>query len=364
MRILIIKLSSIGDVVHTLPSLYALRKGLDGTGMRVEIDWLVEEAASSILTDHPMIDNLIIVKNRGWKTNRGANIKTVKYLRSRRYDIVLDFQGLAKSGIWVLLSKGRKKIGFSNAREMSSVFLNDKIKPIKGTEHAVDRYLRLARHAVGHTAVGARAAAKLNAEVEFPMPDMAGPAEDVLKLLKKHGLARASKSKKFFAIVPHARWATKLWGDEAFVEFARNAIERYDMDAVLIGSAGDKAALDSMRTRIGERTTNLAGDTNLTELAALFSMADFVVTVDSGPMHIAAAVGTPVVALFGPTDPGKTGPFETTGTRHTVIRKELDCSPCFKKRCAEPVCMTGITVAEVLGAVEQAAESKSKKVPC
>ena len=366
MRILIIKLSSIGDVIHTLPSLGALRKGLDGAGGRVEIDWLVEEAASSILADHPMIDNLIIVKNRGWLTNRGANVRTAKYLRSRRYDMVLDFQGLMKSGIWVALSKGRRKIGFSNARELSRAFLNDKVGAPDPDEHAVERYLRLARHAVGRTAVGARAAAELNTEGEFPMPDLSGATEDMLKLLKKHGLGAGSdKPKGFFAVVAHARWPTKLWGDEAFVEFARNAMQRYDLDAVLTGGVMDRAALDSMRSRIGGRAANLAGETNLTELAALFSMADFVVTVDSGPMHIAAAVGTPVIALFGPTSPARTGPFKGPGgPGHTVIRKGVECSPCFKKECAEPVCMTGITVDEVLAAVEQTIGPKSKKVPC
>ena len=375
MRILIIKLSSIGDVVHTLPSLWALRKALAGSGASVEIDWLVEEAASSLLTGHPMIDNLIVVKNRGWITNRGANIKTAKYLRSRRYDMVLDFQGLMKSGIWVLLSKGQRRIGFSNARELSHAFLNDKVAPGDPELHAVERYLQLARHAIGRTAACKAVAGKKdpNPEVEFPMADMDRPIEHIKRLLKKHGLGAGRggpKSKGFFAMVPHARWPTKLWGDEPFVEFAKNAIARYDMDAVLTGGVMDRASLDSMRTRIGPRAANLAGQTDLTELAALFSKADFVVTVDSGPMHIAAAVGTPVIALFGPTSPARTGPYGKldgpTGG-HTVITHRLDCSPCFKKKCPEPVCMTGITVEEVLAAAERYAGvgvENIKKVPC
>jgi lipopolysaccharide heptosyltransferase I len=383
MRILIIKLSSIGDVIHTLPSLYALRKTLAGAGVRAEIDWLVEEAASSILTAHPMINNLIIVKNRGWITSRVANIKTAMYLRSRRYDMVLDFQGLMKSGIWVLLSRGRRRIGFSNARELSRIFLNDKVAPIGPEMHAVERYLQLARHAIGRTAACKTVAGKKdpNAAVEFPMPDMDLPVEHIKKLLKKHGLGAGGdgqKSRGFFAMVPHARWPTKLWGDEAFIEFARNAIARYGMDAVLTGGPMDRAALDSMRTHIGPRAANLAGETDLTELAALFSQADFVVTVDSGPMHIAAAVGTPVIALFGPTSPERTGPYgkkygisgrDGISGGHTIITHRLDCSPCFKKKCPEPVCMTGITVEEVLAAAgryagAERAKDKSKKVPC
>ena len=372
MRVLIIKLSSIGDVVHTLPSLYALRKGFEESGVQVEIDWLVEEAASSILVGHPMIDNLIVVKNRGWISNRMANIKTARRLGARRYDIVLDFQGLMKSGIWVLLSKGKRRIGFTNARELSHVFLNERVAPeTPGAPadqeiHAVDRYLLLARHAVGTEADPGSA-------VEFPMPEMAPHIARVDRLLKKYGFAAGPKSKGFFAIVPHARWPAKLWGDDPFVEFAKSAIALYDMDAVLTGGPMDRGALESMRQRIGPRAINLAGETDLAELAALFSKADFVVTVDSGPMHIAAAVGTPVVALFGPTSPERTGPYggrdgrDGISGKHTVINHKLDCSPCFKKKCPEPVCMTGITVEEVLAAVERSAgagRSGGKKLPC
>jgi lipopolysaccharide heptosyltransferase I len=371
-RVLIIKLSSIGDVVHTLPSLYALRKGFEESGVRAEIDWLVEEAASSILVGHPMIDNLIVVKNRGWINNRMENVKTARRLGARRYDIVLDFQGLMKSGIWVLLSKGKRRIGFANARELSHVFLNEKVAPeipsppVDQELHAVDRYLMLARHAVG-------VKADPDSAVEFPMPEMAPHIARVGRLFKKYGFAAGPKAKGFFAIVPHARWQTKLWGDDPFVELAKSAIALYDMDAVLIGGPMDRGALEKMRQRIGERAINLAGETDLAELAALFSKADFVVTVDSGPMHIAAAVGTPVVALFGPTSPERTGPYgrrdgrDGISGRHIVVTKKLDCSPCFKRRCPEPVCMTGITVEEVLAAVERGAgagRGGGKKLPC
>ncbi len=349
MRVLIVKLSSIGDVVHTLPSLHALKKGL---GKEAEIDWLVEEAASSILMGHPMIDNLIVVKNRGWINDRTENIKTAKYLASRRYDMVLDFQGLMKSGIWVLLSRGLRRIGFSNSRELSHVFLNEKLPAYDPDMHAVDRYLLLARHAGG-----------VADPVEFPMPDIGPHIERVKKLLKKNGMDMPGK--RFFAMVPHARWPAKLWGDERFVRLAKIAMARFNMGAVLIGGTMDRAALEAMRAKLGAGAVNLAGETDLLDLAALFSLADFVVSVDSGPMHIAAAVKTPVIALFGPTTPKRTGPYaqEGAGTaclaggmRHTVITKGLDCSPCFKKKCPEPRCMTDITVEDVMGALERLAQ--------
>jgi len=152
MKVLIVKLSSLGDVVHALPSLDCLRRGLTasaGPGETVEIDWLVEDIPAGILSGHPMIDELIVVKRRGWLTNTLANLKTAFRLRRKRYDIVLDFQGLLKSAIWVFLSGGKRRIGFENSREMSAVFLNEKLAAYDPDMHAVDRYLLLARHVSG-----------------------------------------------------------------------------------------------------------------------------------------------------------------------------------------------------------------------
>src|SRR5574340_681190 len=128
-KVLIVKLSSIGDVVHTLPALYSIRQGFEKKGIRAEIDWLVEEAASSVLAGNPLIDNVIVVKNRGWLRDMIRNLKTAKAIHSRHYDIVLDFQGLLKSAVWVAASRGKRRIGFSNAREMSHIFLNEKAAP-------------------------------------------------------------------------------------------------------------------------------------------------------------------------------------------------------------------------------------------
>jgi ADP-heptose:LPS heptosyltransferase len=134
-KILIVKLSSIGDVVHTLPALESLDRGFRKKGIKARIDWLVEEAASSVLENHPLINELIVVK-RGWGKNFAANWKAAKALKAREYDLVLDFQGLLKSGIWVYLSKGKKRVGFSNARELSHLAYNEKL-PAYDIEQAV-----------------------------------------------------------------------------------------------------------------------------------------------------------------------------------------------------------------------------------
>lgn len=332
MRILIVKLSSIGDVVHTLPALDSLHRGFRERGVKAAIDWLVEEAASSVLEGHPLIDELIVVK-RGWGKNLRANLKSAKALRAKGYDLVLDFQGLLKSGVWVWLAKGKRRVGFSNGRELSHVFYNEKLPAYDIETHAVDRYLSLAE------SVGGR-----KGQAVFTL-ECSKAAEKVRKKLKGAGVARP-----FFVMVTRGRWATKLWRDESFIELARKLVEKKGLKAVLAGGPADREELDRMAASIGKGAVNMAGQTDLKELSALFRLCEFAVTVDSGPMHIAAASGARTVALFGPTAPWRTGPY---GPGHAIVRKGLPCSPCFRRKCASPRCMEEITVDEVLEAIEK-----------
>ncbi|MEK6531429.1 MAG: glycosyltransferase family 9 protein [Deltaproteobacteria bacterium] len=334
MKILIVKLSSIGDVVHTLPSLFALRKSFEAHDARSRIDWLVEEGASGILKDNPMIDNLIVVKRRGWLKDLSGNIKALKRIRSVGYDIVLDFQGLLKSGVWVWLSAGKRKIGFSNAREGSSVFLNEKPTAYNPEMHAVDRYLELAGHAAGGAFKGGAI---------FPLG-----ISDKERSQALQKLGTGSGDKGFFLVISRARWPTKLWDDEKFAMLAKAVYKECGLVPVLVGGAADRASLDGINAMAGGMALNLAGRLGLKDLAAIAGLARFTVSVDSGPMHIAAAAGSRVVAIFGPTAPRRTGPY---GTGHVVVRKEMECSPCFKKSCSHVSCMAGVGVEEVFDAI-------------
>ncbi len=147
-----------------------------------------------------------------------------------------------------------------------------------------------------------------------------------------------------------ALWDTKLWDRGKFAALADALGNRLGVPVVLTGSAAEKPYLDAIQAAAQSPVLNLAGQTSLRDLAALYRLATLVVTTDSGPMHIAAAVGTPTVALFGPTDPKRTGPY---GKGHTVIRLGIHCSPCFHRHCPNPLCMNGISVERVYGAVEE-----------
>lgn len=334
MKVLIVKLSSLGDVVHTLPALNALRWGFSGSDASVEIDWLVEEAASGIIEGHPMIDEVIVVKRDGWIKSPKENHRTARRLAAKGYDIVLDFQGLLKSGVWVLLSKGRRRIGFSNAREMSHIFLTEKVTPTDKEMHAVDRYLLLVNKALGVVDTG---------PVEFPVHIDEGSLDSVRAKLSGSGVVEP-----FVTLLPGARWDTKLWSIEGFAELATAIKERLGLSVVLVGSEVDFEMLEEIRKSSKEAAANLAGKTDLKELAALLSLSRFVVTVDSGPMHIAAALSTPVVALFGPTAAARTGPY---GKGHIIIKRDLDCAPCFMRKCPDPRCMELITANDVMESI-------------
>jgi ADP-heptose:LPS heptosyltransferase len=216
---------------------------------------------------------------------------------------------------------------------LSGLFLNEKIPEDMG-KHAVDRYLDFLRH-LG-TNVG---------EPEFLIPISEENKKKVDHLL---GANHIRANDRFAAVNPVAFWDTKLWGNENFANLCDRIMKELHTPIVLTGT--DLAALSEIQSLMKSPAVNLGGKTGLRDLACLYRRSSLLITTDSGPMHIAAAVGTPVIALFGPTNPSRTGPY---GKNHTVIRKDLSCSPCFLKKCETKTCMADISVDEVF---EKAAE--------
>ena len=365
MKILIIKPSSLGDIIHSLPFLKAIKN----TFPDACIEWVISKNLKEILETNPLIDRLIVFDKDSWKQlkNLPKTLKEiaglVKTLKANQYDVVVDLQGLLRSGIITFFAPSPVKIGFKHAREGSSFFYNKKISVNKSV-HAVDKYLEVAKAIRQGLGVGSDRPAyrtgRLDSEdqgpgkIEFPLNVDKTAAENIKKLLG--GLsaigrsASGGKEKEYAVMVPSARWETKKWPAENFGRL----ISKLQIQCVLAGSSADKDVAQEVTDSSSGSIINLCGKTNLKELVALIAGAKVVVSNDSGPMHIAAALGVPVIALFGPTDPVKTGPYGWQGKKNLkVIRTPISCSPCFKKKCKEPLCMKGISVEQVFEGIRE-----------
>ncbi|MEI6126230.1 MAG: glycosyltransferase family 9 protein [Pseudomonadota bacterium] len=338
MKILIVRLSSLGDVVHTLPAVRALKNHFPDASLT----WVIEEAASDLLRGYPGVDRVIVSRRKQWLADIGRCAfsgpaleikKFVSELRDDLYDLIIDFQGLLKSGLLAGLARGEKKLGFRNAREGAALFYTDKAPPPAFNAHALKRHLALV--------------APLG--ITDPLPEFAslfGKEDDdaIAKLFAHEGI---SGDKALICMHPSAMWPTKLWGREKIAGLCDMLQHAYNCEILCVGGAGEKKYLEAICALVAGKVKNMAGKTTLRQLACLISKARLMISMDSGPMHLACVVGTPVVAVFGPTAPWRTGPF---GRDYRVARKELPCSPCFQRKICPAKhhrCMKDITVEDV-----------------
>ena len=326
-KIVVIKPSSLGDIVHSLPFLNVLRDSFP----KAEIHWIIARGLEGLLEGHPMINKLWIINKDDWKRIKGAGA-TIKELRSlfkslkaERYDIVIDLQGLLRSGILAKATGAPVRIGFKEAREGSRIFYTHTVKAGKDV-HAVDRYLEMAKFLGCDTS-----------EVKFPFP---------LSFTSQLSPFSFQLPDKYAVIVPGARWETKRWHPERFGELA----SMLSIRSVIVGGESDIDIAGIVVKNSGSNAVSIVGKTNLKELIEIMRNARFVVTNDSGPMHIAAALNVPVFAIFGPTNPLRTGPY---GKSHVIIRKGLECSPCYRKKCKGIKCMEMTGAKEVADIIRQ-----------
>ena len=350
-KFLIIKLSSLGDVVHTLPVLSTLRKNHP----RAFIAWVVEENYKDLLAHNPNLDEVIPIRTKAWRKN--WNVKTLKgisevvrRLRQHRFDIALDLQGLIKSGVIACLSGARKKIGFhpQNCREsMNTWFTNHKGPETKPGTHVVDIYLSL-----------------LELVDDCHPPTLGFPLESppetgllIDTFFKNHS---DLSSKPVIGINPGAGFETKLWNLDRFASLADRISDELGCSILLTWGPGE----EKMVQHIGEEMTRkfwIAPPTTILESIPLYRKLSLLVSCDSGPLHVCAALGIPTVALFGPTDPARNGPY---GSGHEVVSKTLPCSHCWKKTCPlhTKECMDSISVEEVFERVKKSAATNIKVV--
>lgn len=339
MKVLVVKISALGDVVHALPVL-AYLKSADPA---VEIDWLVEKSFAPILEGHPLICRVHALemkawRRQGWKQAVAGTLGVIRALRRERYDLVLDLQGNSKSGLFTLLAGAPRRVGFDRdgVREWPNLFASNRRVPLTAADHHVaDRALALARAGLpGGSA-----------------PPLAGPLPvDVQSLAKIEALLAEEGLSQGSLVVLHygTTWNTKLWPLASWEQLAALLAEKGIRPILTWGNDEERQAAQVIFTA-GNGRAVIWPRGSLKELVALLSRVDLVVGADTGPVHIAAALDTPTVSIYRVTDGKRNGP---RGEKHVRLQVDLPCSPCLKKACErDNECGARITVEQVLDAV-------------
>jgi len=316
-RILIIKPSSFGDVIHALPVLNGLRQHYG----QAEISWLVNPGCAGLLEGHSALNEIILFDRKRYGLV-GRNFRiTVEFmefvhsLRAQMFDLVVDLQGLFRSGFLSFATGAPTRIGFVNAREFAWMFYTHRVAIPDMEMHAVDRnYLFARRLGFDHV------------PIRFDLPIREQARSKVTRILEQEGVGQGES---YALIGPGTRWETKMWPAKYFAEITRRLEEDHGLRVVLIGMISEAGIAQQVADLAGGKVVNLAGKTKLPELIALVDGARVAVMHDSGPMHLATALGKPMVAIYGPTNPSRTGPYRRD---EAIARLDIPCSPCYIKK--------------------------------
>ncbi len=332
-RVLIIRLSSIGDVVHALPVAAALKN----TYPHLELTWMVEEMSADIVIGNPNLHEVIVIPRSRWKAGRGSSFKIWKEycqfligLRKHKFDMSLDLHGRAKSGLIAAAAGAPYRFGWKRLREGSQLISHSIGKEFPG-QHRVQWFLNVVQ------ALGVEASV-----VEFPIFIPQSARNEVHQLLEFHGV----NEKERIAIVnPAVGDDRRRWSAESFAQLVLRMGDEFGLTSVLIGASKDIKLCERIRHRVQflQQNTNtinrhqnlcvnVAGETNLKSLAALLDLSILQISGDTGSAHIGAAIAKPTIALFGPTDPDHAGPWSQE--RHTISRWPLCKSSCSNSKCS------------------------------
>lgn len=336
-RLLVVRLSAIGDLVMALPLLPMLRR----TWPRAHLAWLVQPEGAELLAGHPDLDQVLVWPRERWRDLRARRRwrdlwREFGALREslRGFDTVLDLQGLLKSALWTRLTGAPRRIGL-RPREGSRVFFTERVEAPGDDPYMGSEYRRLAE--------------VLNLAGEFRphLPLTAADREQARALVGARG--------GYVALCPFTTRPQKHWFADRWVELAGQIQKRLGLAAVLLGGPGDRPAAAALAARAGDGLVDLTGRTGLRQAAAVIAGARALVGVDTGLTHMAAAVGTPSVALFGATRP-----YLATGTpRARVLYQDLPCAPCRRRpTCGGRYdCMGALDVAQVRRALAAVLET-------
>jgi lipopolysaccharide heptosyltransferase I len=307
-NILIIKPSSLGDIVLALPALTALRKSFPDA----KITWLIRPEFAQLLENHPHLTEIILfdrkLLGKVWFHPRAffALLLLIRQLRRCRFDVVFDFQGLFRTASLAWLSGCKKRFGMSNARELAHIFYTDKVQKDTDRYHLVDYYLTIIRTA------GAR-----ELDVNFVLPQEPGAVDSIGRLLKSHDIAHDN----YAVLIPGSAHIDKCWPVERFAAIADKISMQFGLDLLATGTEPEAGIVEKLKETANVPIANLAGRTSLSELIVLLKNAKLVVSNDTGPGHIAAALGVPLVLIFGRVNPGRIAPY---GRNHCVVAVDPD----------------------------------------
>ena len=325
-RLLVVRLGSLGDLVHTLPAVSAIHRSFPA----LEIDWLVDAPHREFLSLVPVLTQVIVLRDRAagaWLAARGE-------LRARQYDVALDFQGLLKSAALARLSGARRVIGFTRraAREgIAAPFYSERVDADTG-EHVIDKNLALAG------ALGASTDA-----LEFPLARSESAAAEAV---------RAGGLDRYALINPGAAWPNKRWPVASFGQVAERLRDRHGLRSIVLWGPGERALAEEIAAASAGAAC-AAPETTIRDLVELSRRARLIVSGDTGPLHIAAAVGVPAVGVFGPTNPKRNGPWRKDDV--TISRYEV-CDCHYERRCRRDPdrwCLGTISFDEVAAAIDR-----------
>jgi heptosyltransferase I len=343
MRVLIIKASALGDVIHALPVLDYLHQVSPG----VEIDWVVEEPFLEVLAGNPLLHAIHTVRTKVWRKHPFAastwrEIGALKEtLRERDYDMVFDIQGNLKSGLVCWLSGVEQRVGFirEEVRERLNLLFTTRRVPLRKIDyHVTEKYLRLVSVPFGRD--------YREMQLSSTIGTSAGDDADAEALLAtlSDGLV--------FLFHCGTTWQTKLWAPESWAELGREVLDSFPEATILLswGNQAERAVVAEVARGIGPGA-RIIDRYPLKALAAIMKKVDLVVAGDTGPVHIAAAVGTPTVSLYRATNGKLTGP---RGERHVILQSPMHCTKCARKSCdKDKECSLSIKVPTVLAGIER-----------
>lgn len=337
-RILVIKLSSLGDILHALPAVAALRQRFP----HARLTWMVKEIWAPILEGNPDIDDILSV-NVSWR-----NWPTIIWkLRKGQFDLVVDFQGLFRSGIFGFLTGARTRVGFARAREGATWFYTHQV-PLPEAKPSTWRLLEI--HAVDRNVAISTFLGGSSSTPVFHLPQSSADRLTIETILQN---ANVQDHEHLIALAPWTRSVMKSWPCKRFVDLAMELMRWSNIRVVLLGGPSEISAARDFDRLVPQGLINLVGRLSLSQLTTLLRRMHLLIGNDSAPIHLAAGVGIPVLALFGPTHPKATGPYPLEN--HVIVRTELPCSPCGARTCKNPnylECMESISLEHLLREVK------------